>query len=245
MKNMFRLAVAIALLAATLPSSGSAYSFSAWGTMTGAKTLAVNPFLYSAVGPFDATLDLVAGYGITDKIDVFANIAGVYYDGYGKTSVYGSWIMPRYDLGGNNVVALMAVADYGEGADPSFRIWPQYHFFWENDTFAAEINAGVDIPVAAPVESSVSVYLAPVWKIKDGTFHAYCELDPSYTSAGAEKGFDLAVLPGLWFGFGEEALHQFSLAASISGWWNDGDIAKGRPSYGVNLWYWTTFSLGE
>ena len=236
--------IAILFLMAGFSAQARAYSFSAYGSMTGAKTLAVNPFLYGAIGPFDARLDLVAGYGISDRFDCFANIAGLFYDGFGGFNYAGSWVMPRFDLGANNILALMA----GEEYDPvtgaaGFYLYPQYHFFWENTRTAFEINGGVSIPLDAPETATAYLYFAPVLKIVDGTFHVFCELDSYYVAAGEEKGFNLAVMPGVWFGFGEEALHQFSVGLSISDWWNGGKL-DGAPSLSWNIWYWTTFSLG-
>jgi len=236
--------VAVLCAGLSVPSICSGYSFNLWGSMTGAKTLALNPFLYGAIGPFDATLDLVAGYGVSDRLDVYADLAGLYYDGFGALSYSGSWVMPRFDLGANNILALSVGESFDSSTGAaSFYLWPQYHFFWENDKFALEFNGGVNIPLDAPETSSALLFFAPVYKILDGTFHVFCEIDPSYIASGVDKGFDLTLLPGFWFGFGEEALHQFSIGVSVGGWWNDGKL-NGRPSYTWNIWYWTTFSLG-
>lgn len=198
---------------------GFSYAYNPWTTMTGEGVIAVNPFVFApTLSPFSLGADLVMSYGILGNLDVFVDFADlsiVPEFGYNF-----SWGMVRFDLGGNNIIALQA---------SQYAITPQYHFFWENDVIAAEANVYASFTYTdfgAPV---IGAYLAPVWKAVKDTLHFYVEVDPSYAVGGS---FALNIVPGIWLGLGSAG--QFSLGVNL------GDVLTGvSPS--VGLWYWLTF----
>ncbi|MBI4978486.1 MAG: hypothetical protein HZC28_13485 [Spirochaetes bacterium] len=217
-------------LAIPVPSSG--YSFSAYGAMTGARTLAVVPTFYVPVVPsFKASTDLVLGYGITPNFDVFADVSTLTFaPTFGFTQ---AWIMPRYDFGNNNIAALQATLAYDAATGVSALLAPQYHFFYENDACALEINAIVSVPLSAPENTVVSAIIAPVWKVVKPSFHLFVEVDPSYTFGGS---FALAVVPGVCFCFADNA-HQLCVGVPFM------NVTSGTLSTGVNVWYTGTFKI--
>ena len=54
------------------------YSFSAMNGMAGPGMLVINPVgAFPAMPTFEASADLVIGYGFTDRFDCFADLAGI------------------------------------------------------------------------------------------------------------------------------------------------------------------------
>jgi hypothetical protein len=235
--NLLRRARPLALAAslAALGWQGAfAYSFSAWTSMTGAKTFAVTPFFYIPVpGASGTSLDACVGYGITDRVDLFANPANLSLNPFGYN---GSWIMPRFAFDDNNVAALQMGYD---GTDH----WggPHYHFFWENDKLALEANALAIFNAGSFDAGYAFGCLAPVWKMIPGILHPYLEIDPTVRF---DKTYDVALAPGLWFGL-PNTTHQISVSVPLSGLV---DKIKGTAGaeIGVSIyaWYWYSFSLG-
>ncbi len=195
--------------------AGHSYAYNPWTTMMGAKTLGINPFVYaSSFDPFTMGADLVVSYGFTDNIDLFVDLAGV-----NLTPEFGyntSWIMPRIDLGGNNIIAIQA----GLTA-----VSPQYHFFWENDLFAAEANLYVSFAYDSFGTPLIGAYLAPVVKIVKDVLALYCEVNPSYQVEGS---FALNIVPGIFLNMGDAG--QLSVGVPL------GDVLTGLAP-GVGLWY--------
>jgi hypothetical protein len=230
--------IALSLLIAV--SLAFPYSFSAWTSMTGAKTFAITPFFYfapvgSATEDMDINADAVVGYGFTDKIDMFVNIATVNLKS--DPGAYSTtWIMPRYDLGGNNIVA--AQIGLEQDADNNLQVYggPHYHFFWENDRCAMEFNALALFHADSTAPTTASIYAAPVYKLLPNLLYPFVEVDPTYTF-GDGGGLDFVLAPGLWIGI-PGTPHQFSISVPISG------IKDGSVSTGIYAWYWVSFSLG-
>jgi hypothetical protein len=233
-KEFFMKKIIIPVLALLLSFASvrgvQAYSYTAWGTMTGAKTLALNPFFYGPLeGDFALNADLAILYGFTPTFDIIANLASLTVTpdfGYA-----GSYIMPRIDLGKNNIIGVQL------GMDSSFapyNVVPQYHFFIENGKAAFELNVSANIPFSAPDSTILGAVVAPVYKFVPGKFHAFVEIDPSYTLGGS---FALNVVPGIWLGLAE-GKHQFCLSAPLTG-------VTSSDGMGVTFgaWYWTTFTL--
>lgn len=209
-------AAAIALTA----TSGFSYAYNPWTTMTGEKTLGITPFVYTtALDPLGLGADLVLNYGITANIDVFVDVAGVsILPGF---SYNYSWIMARYDFGGNNIAAIQASLT---------AVSAQYHYFWENEMIALEANALVEFTYSSLATPAFKAYLAPVYKItKDFAF--YVEVDPAYTVGGS---FALGIVPGIYLGLG--AAGMISVAVPL------GDVLSGiTPN--VGLWYYLPIKL--
>ena len=226
---LFLFFVAAAML---LPRDASPYSYSAWGPMSGARTLSVNPLVYGPFYDFGLSTDLVVSYGFTDRFDIFVDLASL--DVAPEFGYAGSWVMPRVGLGENHVLGLQMGFD---SVDPfSFYLAPQYHFFGENEKLALEFNLGVYVPFSEPETSEIYAVAVPVYKVKSDVFALYVEVDPYYTF-GADGGFGLNIVPGLWLGFGEEAAHQISFGLILE------SVTSGDLSLSYGFWYWTSFSL--
>lgn len=236
----------IAALAAVTLSLGPrlhAYAYSPWTTMTGEKTIAVNPFFYStAFNPFTPTFDLVAWYGFAPNIDIAVNFATVGISGAG-VSYGGSWIMPRIDLGGNNILAMQAgISSVSPTA--AFFLTPQYHFFWENDNFAFEANAYLKIPLPYTT-LTVGAYIAPVLKIVNKFFYLFCEVDPAFSpeNGALPMSFGLGIVPGVTFLLAD-ATHQICIGVPLGNVVSvSGSTVTAGVTPGISVWYYTTFSL--
>ena len=216
------------------------YSFSAWTSMTGANTFAVTPFFYfapvgSATEDLDINADAVIGYGFTDKIDMFVNLAT--FNLKSDPGAYSNtWIMPRYDLGKNNIVAAQIGLEQNANNDLKVYGGPHYHFFWENDRCAMELNALALFHADSLIPTTASIYAAPVYKLLPNVLYPFFEVDPTYTF-GSGGGLDFVLAPGIWIGI-PNTPHQFSVSVPLSG------IKDGNISAGIYAWYWASFSLG-
>jgi len=192
--------------------------------MTGDGVVAFSPFVYApTLSPLSLYSDMVVSYEITANIDLFVNFATI---GFAPAFGYsGSWIIPRIDLGANNIIAVQI------GANPTnfgstFYVAPQYHFFWENDSFAIEANLIAKFVAASIANPSFTFYAAPSLKFAGGIVDVYCEVVPAYTVGGA---FSFTVVPGLYFNM--EAGGQLSLGVGL------GDLTTGTINPGVFLSY--------
>jgi len=208
--------------------SVSAYTYSAWTTMTGAKTFAINPFFYGAFSDMPGTgTDLVAGYGFTDKFDLFINLSTL--SPVKDFSYGGSYIMPRYDFGNNNIIALQMGYDGNE-----FAGGPQYHFVWDKEKFTLEANAAVTLYSSDMAAPYIFGTLGWVWKAVKDVLYPFVELNPSY-QVGPDGGFDFVPAPGVWIGI-PNTTHQFALSIRLNG------VSSGSIDPGFGMWYW--FSIG-
>jgi hypothetical protein len=198
-----------------------AYAYNPWTGMTGAGIIGITPFVYApTLSPFSLGADLVVNYGILNNLDVFVDLAEVtILPSFGYVF---SWGMARFDLGGNNIIALQA---------SQYFISPQYHFFWENDSLALEANVYASFLYSSFGTPVIGAYLAPVWKIAKDTFYAYVEVDPYYTVGGS---FALNIVPGLWLGLGNAG--QLSLGVTLPNL--TGGVAI---SPAIDLWYYISF----
>jgi len=199
---------------------GFSYAYNPWTGMTGDGTLAVNPFVYTTgLSPLGLNSTLVANYGITSSIDVFA---GADFTVVRNFSFNYGFIMPRMDLGGNNIVALQIANTY---------VSPQYHYFFENDMMALEANAYVNIYYGALGNPDIGGYITGVYKLINNLVYVYLELDPKYTIG---TGFSLNVIPGLCLNMGNAG--QVCLGISLGGIYNG-------ITPNINAWYWIPFNL--
>jgi hypothetical protein len=205
------------------------YSYTAWTGMTGAKTLAVNPFAYGSFSPFKGvSIDTVLALGVTANFDILADLATVNIAD--PVSYGGSWILPRFDLGGANILGLQI------GWDTSvFTLIPQYHLFKENDRFAFEFNLGAKIPFADPLVVGLSAVVAPVLKIVPNLLDLFVEVDPGYTFSSPGT-FSLNVVPGICLLWGPNSSNQVCAGLILSN-------VTGTVSTGFGVWYWHPFSL--
>jgi hypothetical protein len=224
-----------------LAGSASAYTYSAYTTMTGAKTFALNPFLYLEDSSDRATsgADLVIACGILDNLDIYANLAGF----YGLDTVpdanpyYTSWIMPRFDFGNSNIAALQAGVTRDADGKARFYIGPQYHFYRENDRFALEANVMFytkNNPTTANRWAGATI--GPVWKAIPDILFPYIEINPGYDFGddSADGTFDLTVAPGICIAI-PNTKHQLSISFPVSG------LAAGEATIGIAGWCWFGF----
>ncbi len=225
--------------------SASAYTYSAYTTMTGTKTFALNPFLYleDVSDRASSGADLVIAFGLRDDLDIYANLAGFYgLDAMpGENPYYGSWIMPRYDFGDNNIGALQFGITLDEDGETRFFVGPQYHFYRENDLFAFEANAmfySKNNPVTANPWAGATV--GPVWKAIPDLLFPYVEVNPEYDfgSDSTEGTFDLTIAPGVCIAF-HDTKYQVSISVPISG------LATREATAGIAAWCWFGFGGTE
>lgn len=214
-----------------MPGRPFGYSFNAYNEMIGAGKLTVIPATYFSLTPsFEASAEFVIGYGITPAFDLFADIVTFTYAPELRCSQV--WIMPRFDLGWNNIAALQIMFE-NEVPGFSVSIAPQYHFFYENDIVFIEFNAIVTVPVSAPADTVVEAIVAPGWKVSKNALHLFLELDPSYTFGSR---FEVTLLPGMCICFARNT-HQICVGIPFS------DITSGTLNMGVSIWYAGTFRL--
>ncbi len=220
--NRFSRLTMTALIAAagvlTAAQNGQAYSYSAWVGMTGANTIAVNPFIG---GSFDGTsytdmADLVLEYGISDYADMFASVNG--------------WGMVRYDFSRGENMGIAAL--YFD----STQLGLQYHMIKGfSDAFSLEANVYFNFPyggINSMIENmGMGAIIAPTVIFGKAAF--YLEVDPAYT-LGTGGGFDLKLVPGLWFKVGNGEL---SIGVPITG------LTGGGASVSYGAWYWIPFTL--
>jgi hypothetical protein len=215
--------VAAAVMASlSLSVMGFSYAYNPATGMTGDGVLAINPFVWApSFKPAALGSDMDVEYGFSANVDLFVDLADVNY--LPSPAAYNfSWAMLRYDFGANNIIALQASQTF---------ISPQYHFFWENDSWALEANFLADIIYTNLNSPVFGAYLAPVYKIVKDKFSVFLEFDPFYTVG---TGFTLAILPGIWVNFGDAG--QLSLAAELNN-------ITGTLTPGAALWYSVTFNL--
>jgi hypothetical protein len=242
---LFRVLAGTIMVGLLCAGSASAYTYSAYTSMTGAKTLALNPFLYLEDFSDRAAsgADLVIAYGIRDNLDIYANLAGFYglNDIPDANPYYSSWIMPRIDFGKNNIAALQLGITLDDEGTAQFYAGPQYHFCWENDVFALEANAmfySKNNPTTANPWAGAIV--GPVWKAVPEILFPYIEINPGYDFGddSADGTFDLTVAPGICIAIPNTS-HQFSISFPVSG------LAAGEASVGFAGWCWISFGGTE
>lgn len=210
-------------LVLALCSSAFSYSYTAYAFTTGKQTLAVVPFLYAF--QIDKDLygggDMSASYGITDQIDIFADVNYLYGAGAGITGWYG---MLRYDFGDTKILALKANNIY---------VSPQFHYLVENDKCGFQANAAAQITYAYVKSPAFFGVLCPHYKLTKW-MDIFCEVNPCYATLDGDvvggwvrpQGFGLDVVPGIGLKISPELL--FSLAVPIY------DVNhKATPTFGM------------
>lgn len=200
MKSFMRVMMGTAVLAVAVmaaPVTGQAYSYNAWVGMTGAKTVAVNPFYsFSLSAPYSGSLLAKFDYGFTDHADIFVDITSGY-------------IMPRFDLLKNNAAILGVYLGSGPGL--------QVHgFFDESDILAIEYNVG--LTTSAWDFSGIDAFAIIAPTLKLGDFGVWVEAD--FNSIISGFGFDMGAGVYLNVGDNQISLGVNSILGSpyIGGW---------------------------
>ncbi len=222
MKNCLAVSTFLIVLSALCCgiNGGYSYAYNPSTEILDTGTFGITPYIFApSFNPLNMGSDIELEYGIFSNADITVDAADLTFAP--AFSYNFSWVMLRYDFGFNNIAALEA---------SQYLVSPQYHFFWENNKWAFELNILAEFTYtnfSAPV---FGAYAAPVYKITKDIF-VYLELDPFYTVG---QGFSLAVLPGVWFWLGD--FGQISLAVTLS------DVT-GTFTPGAALWYTLTFNL--
>jgi hypothetical protein len=214
---------------------GFSYSFSANAGMNGAGVFSVGPTLTFSASPdviFNG--EVVAQYGFLPNFDVVAGLVNA--DLYPQAAYLGSWIMPRYEIFQNHILALGMSASYDRSlGSVSFALSPQYHFIYEGDRFAFEVNVIASIPLSDPAGITFSAVIAPVWKAIPDILAFYLEIDPEYAPNAADP-FTLMLVPGVDFLI-PDSPHEFNLGVIL------GDLFSGSPTFGIGFSYTLTIPL--
>jgi hypothetical protein len=209
MKFLRRMVLGTAVMAGMImmtPQLGRAYSYNAWVGMTGAKTVAVNPFYSVGIGKgttYQGSFVGALDYGFSDKADIFIDFT----DG---------WLMPRYDLSGDNlaIVGLMlgsAASGFGPGL--------QLHGIYDKaKMFAIEYN--LDLSTAGWDFSGINMNAIVAPTLKLGNFGVWVEGDFNGLISGF--GFDMGA--GIYVNVGDD---QISLGVNS---------ILGSPNIGGWLW---------
>lgn len=239
MRRMIRnnlLSIALTVAAVALPAKGFSYGYNPWTTMTGEKTLAINPFVYNTttISPFTLSADLVAWYGFSPKVDVAVNFSTLNI--LTPFSWGGFWVMPRVEIAPNNILGI-TVGYTGSAV----LIKPEYDLiiYPESGIFKFEGNLRVPITVGAASGATfdVQAVLTPILEFVKSKFAFFVEVNP-YVNIVPTPAFTLPINPGLWFGFAD-AKHQISLAftgIALSG-------GKFGVTPGIGLSYYTTVAF--
>ncbi|MBI4979714.1 MAG: hypothetical protein HZC28_19710 [Spirochaetes bacterium] len=245
---MFPVSAALALMLTLVPAAHP-YAYNPWTTMSGAKNAVINPFVYTtSLNPFGMSIDVLGWYGFTPNFDIAVNAATLSFSSSGF-SYGGSWVMPRYDFGNNNIAALQLKMT-PSGSLMLYDVVPQYQFFWENDVLATELNAYVDVSFvyantsfSSSVGTKAGLYAAPVFKLFK-SLYLFCEIDPAYTF-GIASAFDLAIVPGITILL-NEGKHQICVGVPLG---NVLHVAGGSTTVsvtpGIAVWYWTAIETGK
>jgi hypothetical protein len=233
------LSVLLTVVAVALPAKGWSFGYNPWTTMTGEKTLAINPFVYNntSLVPFTLSADLVAWYGISPKVDVAVNLSTLNI--LTPFSWGGFWVMPRVELAPNNILGI--TLGYTGSA---FAIKPEYHLiiYPEKGIFKFEGNLRVPITVGAASGATLDIQavLVPILEFAKNKFAFFVEVNPYVKIVGVPRvDFSLPINPGVWFGFAE-AKHQIALA--LTGIGLSGGVF-GAPALGLGVSYYTTVAF--
>lgn len=147
--------------------------------MTGAKTVAVNPFYsVSPTAPYKGSVTAKFDYGFSDVADIMVDIS----DG---------WIMPRYDFTGGNSLLIGGLM-LGSGG-PGLQI---HGFYDKQDMWAVEYNLAYSSAGWDFSGSDISAIVAPTLKL--GDFGVWVEGDANtlLTSMAFDMGAGIYVNVG-------------------------------------------------
>lgn len=148
MRKMTLLALVLAVMTVfSVATDGYSYSYGCWVGMTGANTVAVNPF-YSMDFDGSGTASLTAklDFGVTDSFDFMMDFTSL-------------WFMGRYDLLGNNLAIL------GVSLDPSAAGLQIDGIYDDADMWAIEYNVGATYSYAG--DFGYAVLVAETLKLGD------------------------------------------------------------------------------
>ncbi len=217
MKKIIFISVLIGamLIMAISPNTANAVASSSWVEMTGSGKVAITPTFYIPTSFDSVTLDIVGGYGISDNIDLQANLSTITFSSSG-VEWGGAWIMPRYDFGQLSILDYNIIAlELGYSSESSeFFGSIQYHTMLNilPNTIFIELNLLASL---SSFSSIIALVLKPLEFLS-----LYVEFDPSISYSG---DFSYKVIPGIDINLGsggEINLGYDLISSQIVGWYS-------------------------
>ena len=207
------------------------YTYTAWTTMTGARTIAIAPAIYE--GPIDdiglSKLDLNTAFGIGDRFDAVVNLSN--FSPVNSFTWGGIEIMPRYAVNDNIALALKIGTDFA-----ALSLSPQLHLNKEYEKVVFELNAAIDLSTETDFkEGTIWASHGIVYKLVPDVFYPFFEFNPYIEYGLYPTNVSFSIDPGFWFGF-KDTPHQIAISFPISGFKKDEEF-----SVGLNAWYWWSF----
>lgn len=223
------LAKKIYLLLIAMVSLSFCYTYTAWTTMTGNRTLAIAPTIWGGgISDFgSSTLDINTAFGIGERFDAIVNLSKI--SPLNDFSWGGVEVMPRFALNESNVLALKIGTDFD-----NWSFSPQYHLNKEFSKVVLELNAALDLSASDFSEGTVWASFGIVYKSIPDQFYPFLEFNPAKSYGTAATAITFSIDPGFWFGI-KETPHNWAISFPISG------IKEKDISVGLNAWYWWSF----
>ena len=227
MRFLSRAILVLTFLVCTLsqPLFSASYNcYTPLGGESGIGALSLTPYAEVGASPFFgySLAGINVSYGITANIDAILGIG--YFNLSPSFNVEEMSFMPRFDLGGNNILALMLKYS----ATKLFVISPQYHTMFTFDLVCLEINLKADIPVTNAKSSMIKAQMAPVVSILDGLIQLSVEIDAAYT-LGTGGGFNLDIIPGIAWNINDK--NQLFVGVPLY-------YVNSSLSPSIGIWYW-------
>ncbi len=180
-RNSGKVSVVTAIFAAFMmlsPSQISAYSYGAWVGMTGAKTVAVNPFYsVSLSAPYAGAVTSKFDYGFSDTADIMVDVS----DG---------WIMPRYDFTGGKSLLIGGLM---LGNAPGVQLHGIYD---DQSLWAVEYNLAYSTSTWDFSGSDLSAIVAPTLKLGDFGVWVEGDVNTILTKLGFDMGAGIYINAG-------------------------------------------------
>ena len=181
MKSLRRISVAVLIFAAFVmlsPARVLAYSYGAWVGMTGAKTVAVNPFYSIALSaPYAGAVTAKFDYGFSDVADIMVDISD-------------KWVMPRYDLTGGKSYL---IAGLMLGAAPGLQLHGIYD---DQSMWAIEYNVAYSATAWDFSGSDLGAIIAPTLKLGDFGVWVEGDLNSIITGFSFDMGAGIYINAG-------------------------------------------------
>jgi hypothetical protein len=232
------LALGCLVAASFVSTEAAAYPLNPWGSLVGAKTVSLTPYVYTSPGPVVSPY-VYGGVGLGKSFDFYAGTAMNFAPASAGGTTFGSVeLIPRYFIGGQ--VGISPHIFWYPGSD-QLVVAPEVHYGGVFDKFGITANAGwrPNMTYAKGAGSmdagTVFAVVAPEVFVSK-RFALYTEVH-EYFSAVDSSNSNMLV-PGVWFAVDPNMMHSFSVAAQI-GLPN----AAAETSVSGGMWYSTSFGL--
>ena len=197
------------------------YSYSCFPMMSGKRTIVANPYAYVYNFKSSTTVgaDLLAAVGITDNIDVWANVGSITF--IPDFSYNSWWGMVRYAITKNNLAAILANDEY---------ISLQYHgMFFETTHWYMQNNTGLNITYNSN-DLSLWTCITPGYKF-NSKFDIFCDIIP--ITGFKQHTQTLRLVPGIGINLSN---NSFSLGIIM-------DDVTNKPDYSIGLWWYHSWNF--